>query len=908
MREPVKKTTLFLTVLLSLFFTAALFAADPVRLDLNIHTMGGNVRGFGVLAEYSSAAPGKVVLTRTTKPGAYEFKPDYGGFANICSFKIYDPQGKVVKFFDLGEQRRTEEIYEFTLPAGKPGIWRFSVANGLGSDTYRIEFPDTPVWGVRGEMALGIGENFMKEAYLYLPENSECLIAMTWGAKDAGIEFFDGTKSLGAPKPAGRRKLAVIEKYPKGKAVKVKLNHMKGAALAVDGVPGLLCPTPEAAVKLRGGQVRASGFMVNGPIQARVRNVMEKLKPQDFAFTLKFPKYEPEKIRNPQLECLLFGKYGPLNTLVSASQKQILDSDSPFFGANTKPDNKNLKDWRKGIYGGVISPFSAESLAAAAETPLSLNAVYKNRAVINRALIAAFYHFVQLQGDGILREGDLRRNDYPMTHAFFVYGNLAKALELLKNDLTPEQREAYREALIELGDKIATYQAYESNQWGHVIAGHLNTYKATGEKRFKKYFEILMNAYVNCTFGKDSKHGLHPTGFFLEEYGPDGNYDHLNMYALAGSYYGYRALPDARPELVKQMHDGIQRNLYYKSFHWLPSAGGDLDFIFTPNAMNCRTNSLVSIPSYPGDYMAGREFDLGYTRFMMNRPARPNIAYPASVFPHLANTDAWALTLIRESLSKGPNASDADDYFGSWTPEIYDIYKLPRKAKIVELPYQRERGVWDLPGQIAWKNGELYGILFYAVDGANRKGEPRGIMSGGPLGLWSKDLGYALASMRNSRGNAVTSGKDITWSGVYGTLANGKIGFSGKEHSDFKWIRRDSEFETAASLRPVKGTLTWTYAIEENGVRVRVKLNAPELKNAILSLPFRIDKKASMKIEQPGRFVYSRGANSMTVAWAPALKAFLSGELATSHKEIPVDALRIPFPANGIIEFTVTVK
>ena len=308
-----------------------------------------------------------------------------------------------------------------------------------------------------------------------------------------------------------------------------------------------------------------------------------------------------------------------------------------------------------------------------------------------------------------------------MTHSFFVYDNLAKTFDLLKKDLTPAQREAYHDGLIELGDKIAAYQAYESNQWAHVISGHLNTFKATGEPRFLRYFEILMDAYVNCTFGRDSKHGLHPTGFFLEEYGPDGNYDHLNMYALVSAYYRYRALPEAKPELVRQMRSGIQRNLYYKSFHWLPAAGNNRDLIFAPNAMNCRTNSLLSIPSYPGDYMAGREFDLGYTRFMMNRPVRPDVAYPASVFPHLANTDAWAMTLIRECLTKRSENTRAEDFSGAWTAELYETDQIPLKAKIVELPWQKARGMWDLPGQIAWKNGSLYGLHFYAVDGANRK-------------------------------------------------------------------------------------------------------------------------------------------------------------------------------------------
>lgn len=306
------KKAIPLLSLILLVCSAGVQGASPIRLDVNIHTMGGNVRGFGVLAEYSAASPGKVVLTRTTKPGAFEFKPDYGGFASICSFKIYDPQGKVVQFFDLGAQKTEQARYEFSLPAGNPGVWRFSVANGLGTDSYQIEFPETPVWGVRGEMALGIRNAFPKEMFLYVPEQAELLIAMVWGAKEANIELFDGTKLLGAPKPAGNRKLITLDRIPKGKAVKVVLNNMKGAALAFDGVPGLLCPTPEAALKLKGGQVKASGFLLNGPIQANVRNVMAEFKPDDFQFTLKYPPYEPQKIRNPQLECLLFGRYGPL--------------------------------------------------------------------------------------------------------------------------------------------------------------------------------------------------------------------------------------------------------------------------------------------------------------------------------------------------------------------------------------------------------------------------------------------------------------------------------------------------------------------------------------------------------------------------------------------------------------------
>ena len=180
---------------------------------------------------------------------------------------------------------------------------------------------------------------------------------------------------------------------------------MTGAALAFDGVPGLLCPTPEAAEKLKGGQLVVSGFRVNGPIQARIRKVMAQFQPKDFEFVWSYPVLNGNKISNPMQECLLFGAMdlcipSPARRRSRFWMDPVLCS-APIRGAETK----KRSDWRNGIYSGVISPFSAVSLAGLAEVPLTLNPLYRNRAIINRALIAAFYHLVQLQGDGISGRG-----------------------------------------------------------------------------------------------------------------------------------------------------------------------------------------------------------------------------------------------------------------------------------------------------------------------------------------------------------------------------------------------------------------------------------------------------------------------------------------------------------------------
>ena len=119
------------------------------------------------------------------------------------------------------------------------------------------------------------------------------------------------------------------------------------------------------------------------------------------------------------------------------------------------------------------------------------------------------------------------------------------------------------------------------------------------------------------------------------------------------------------------MHDMIAKNLYFKSFYWVKQP--DNDFV-CPSGFNCRTLSLLAYPSHPGDYMAKAEFPLGRVRYnLTKRPGKS--AYPASVFPHLANTDEWAMTLLKEMVPRGGNAFKMTNHMGCWAPDIYDAYK-----------------------------------------------------------------------------------------------------------------------------------------------------------------------------------------------------------------------------------------
>ncbi len=871
-------------------------AAEPVKLNVNIHALGGNVRGFGILAEYPQ---GEVTfkLTRKTK-GTADLKPDLGGFANICSLRIFDPEGRLVQFVDLGQQEKPEQVYEIKLPVKMAGVWRFSVANGLSADRYQVEFSETPTWGIRGEMALGLGAGFPNTMYLYVPENSKLIIAERFGYGKGGFQLFDGQNEVSKFEQKGNRLLSVTPALP-GKVLAVKFDNMTNKALAFDGLPGLLCPTPEAAQKLNGNIFKAAGLYVAGPFQKRVREATVKFKKSDFDFKLEFMKNIPENLENPQLEALPFGKYGPLGALASAAANQVLDPNNLYYGGN--PSEKLLEsaeNWQDMLrYGSGGTTFSAGSLASAIETPTKTNPAYKNKELINRAIIAALFNFTALSGDDILREGDFRTGNYPQTHAFFTYEALAKAFEWLKDDLPAEYRELWQEGLFRVGDKAATFMAYQSNQWSHMINAFLNTYAGTGEERFKRYFEIHANAYLDNTFGPHSKFGQHPTGFYLEECGPDGNYDHLNGYSIAAAYYKYKEMKDADPKLVEKFRQGITKNLAFKRFFWLRQPNGH---IWAPNAMNCRTDANLAGPSYPSDYMARPDFDLGYTRFMMNRMPDKGLG-SASTFSHLVNNDEWAMRLLKAKTQTGINDMKADSFGGHWTREIYDVYKLPIKAKIVEIPSDAKSGLWELPGLIAWKTGKLYSIIFYDVVGNSEKATLPGITSGGLLTVWNQDTGSVIASMRNSARNQVKDLNDITWSGVYGYDPSGKLKFSGKERNKLTWLEPGKKFSIAANLKENQGKINWEYAIAGNQIELTVSLKDCTWRDATFSLPL-LDAEFS-KISFKDN-VAECGKIKITVE--TATKAALSDSLKTAQNGYPVKALRIPFPADGTIKLKIS--
>lgn len=878
-----KKFSVILSALLLLPLAAA-------ELEVAIRSLGGNVRGFGVLAKYGSGGPRKVILTRTAGGREIDKKPDYAGFPQIASLKVFDPDGREVVFTDLGKQKSKTQRYEVTIPEGKAGVWRFSVANGLTLDKYTISFPDTKVWGVRGEMALTPGKKFPKKLYMYVPENAKLLMIESFGRRD-WLKIMRNGKPAGKFKSAKRRSLLTLKAVP-GEIIEADFSRRDGKnALAVDGAPGLWCVTPAAARELAGGCVKAGLFNVAGPYQARLRNKMLSYSAKELEVKLAPRTALPEKIEFPRREALLFGKYGAIESAESAAKAQILDKKSPFYGAMEMPADRGKKgDWTQFLnYKSCGLTFVPSSIGSLVTLPAKLNRAYKNPALVRRACLGAFATLsMRLSGDDIVRENDFRVNSYPHIHIFFAYDSLAKGGYYLSDLLSPDELALWKEGVLRVGDKAASCMGFESNQWAHMMTGHLFAYLFTKEKRFLKYFEVMMTCYLDCTFGVNSKYGQHPAGYFLEEGGPDGNYDHLNMYSLVEALWHYRKLDCADAKLVSKMQKAIARNLEFKQYVWLPSPDGIPGF---PNAFNCRTSGSLSSPSYPGDYLASFINPLGYTRWMMIKMPAEGVGR-ANNFAHNATTDEWAERLVRAAYSRP--AGNRPVFSGAWARFIAEVLTEGVVEKIVPLPYESEFELRKLPGFAVWHQAGIYGASFYDVAGSTRK--LAGITSGGPIVLWKRSMGCVLGSMRGNipRGkNVVAKSPDqVTWSAVYGTDENGVFCHSGKEHNR---LSGDAEnFSISGDLASDAGTLVWSYSPKADRLELTVKLENSRLSNTVLSLPFVEAEGRTFKLEDGKLTITDKGKHSFTVSFNG--KASLSNTLKCGSP-YKVRALRIVFDA-----------
>jgi hypothetical protein len=854
----------------------------------------GSNRGFGMLAKYTENSPKEIYISRTTK------KLDNEPLKPAANVSIFDPEGKLVLFEDLSNQTDGQIEKVISVPKGPTGIWTVSISGGRDGDKLAIGVPETDIWGIRGEMALGITETTPQKAYFYLADITQQERGpMFLPSLQSGFFFLDalGVNStiklfnnkgelVSGLTDMGSRRVINVDKTPLKEVWSLEFGGV-GGHIVFDGTPGLICPSKQAALELKGGTVEAEGFVMPGALQARLRNAMIEISKKPLGVELEFPDDIPQDIIKPQMEVLLYGKYGATQGVGYVLKHQVLDINNPYFGMVVNKDPKVVPK-------GQIST-AAGGLATAAVTPGLMNPAYGNKAIMYRAVLNSMSLLAWMQGDFTYKDNDLRQSLSPSSNFFIFVGPFVVDPYIMLHDkIDPELAEVWKEAILAILRKYADMNGYLTNQWSHNILFQLSMYEKTGEKDLLQNFERMITSLFDGNFGIDSTFGQHPAGFFQELYGPEGGYDHLSAYHLMASYLIYKNLENKDPIILEKIKKGLEKNLYFKSFYWLPQPNGS---IYSPTSINTRTDTPIWTGQYPGDIMGRAYFPLGLTRFLIQpQPSdNPKDLAGGETMPQRINNDAWALKTLNTLL---PYKEDYSDLIREWAHTMYEAYSEKITVEPAKLPIEYEYGTWELPGQIAFKRAGLYGLIFYDVAGAKRT-IPQAKLGGGPTALWSKGTGSVISSMRNTHKGVIKTAEDIVHSCVYGNDNRGNLFYTGEERTNLKWIEKDKIFELESELSKPKGKLVWRYVLEETEITIIVTLKLDDVINgAYVNLPILVSSTpAEIKKSSDKQMTFSYKDSEMDISWDTTETANILDTIKTAY--CGIKNLQIPILGDG---------
>ena len=868
------------------------------------------VAGFGMLAQYGEGGPGEVYIKRTVNE-RYNSKWMFDPFATV---RVLDPLGNVVAFYDFTSDDKTEVILD--VPSGPTGVWRVAYNTGQEGDDIIIGLPKTDVWGMRGEMKYGISSISPQTMYLYIPRTTETFNLNTYGNGRPDVALYDEKDALigqTATTVDGYINTLAVTPGNKDVVYKIVQNMGTGGALMLQSVPGLLCPNIESAKALKGGTVEAEGILVQGPLQQRARSEMLKLKDKDLSVKLNFPTGVPEDLEYPEREIAVYGLYAGFPALQTGLGYQILDHTNPYYGtfSTIGEDVSKRKSFETFQYGSTTATFHSEALSNLATIPTSLNPAYGNQAMIDRAILAAFFKIVSLQGDDLVRENI---SEYPMTHAFFEYRALACTYYNLKDQLEPEIERVLRQAVIAIGDKIVNFPAYVSNQWGEVINGHLYTYMATGEERFLRYFEhIVPNYMVDQSARTGASFGQHDAGYFIEGKGPDGNYEQLNTHTIVDMYYKYRELPGADQELVVKMRQSIEKETLFQALCWLPMVTSK--DITGSSVLSGRVDSIMSGLGYPGIMMAAREFPYAAARPL--HIERGNGAGPGATMSHYAVLDRdWQMAILRDGINQKDTGASSGytSIMGDWDRRVYDAFCLPAIATPATLPAKDKNKVWDLPGIVAINNGAFYGMAYYNGPHIEQWESTTSFRFGfkEPLNsLWSEKTGAVMtAAFAKGDDRVIKSLDNVLHLAVAGTRNNGTVYYSGRENYAMTWIEEGRKYQMYSILYDAPGSITWTCEFADKKVILECTFDlrgSDPINGLFLNIPINASEQG-VQIDLGGKALqYRLGGNGMDITSNTTGQPTLGNVVSTSSN-VPIQNYRVPMVDGETLRVEFTLK
>lgn len=896
-----------------------------------VYPLNGN-GGFAIMAEFAGA-PGQIYVARSASsyvPSENDYGDGEGGtpWDPMVIARVEDPNGNLVALYDFSHLTSgSEEAVVIDIPEGEAGIWTIRMMNGQPDDILEIGIKNPVHWGVRGEKLLGSGTT--RESYYVYAQDT---VEYAYFASDRSDKFalydLEGNliaESASTPRTPGAQVDYSFETNAllPDTVYELRLAENFSGTMAVDGIPGLLCSTPEAAMALKGGWVEEDGILYQGALQARAREEIVKLaSSSDLTVNINKPDELPAVIENPMAEAQLFGAYGVVSGLSGTINRQVVDPDSPYCGrvfALAEWDATTLGpvnpeywlDFQSGDYKNILNNealrLSVSALAAAAATDLQLNYFYQNEAIIKRCALELLYMIsVGIDENGLIRHGDLTSKVYPVTDTIFTYGDMFVAYQTiapLLGCVDESAREVLSEGMMLICDKMGDYRGQgPTNQALFGMKGRLAMYLVTGDER---YHEAFKRQYAAILDGVWDYIRYNETGYFSESSGCDGSYEYMDRTQVYWMYNVYKNLENADTALVEKIRNMVEESTEFESLFSVPQPADSTSYVVRANNFCSRTTTAFGGDGgYPSFEMVAHEFPMAARRLLVmgqHQPANGKVTAYSALHPRRISSEEWAMEHIQEFWAEYENYYENRGQQRQGTPDIlmtYEAFNSTDPVEACKLPCESDDGYLreNNDGIVALKHKGLYVMSFYKPYGEN-KVYPNGTTGcyggGAPTLIWSEGTGTAVVSRQHVKtGSSLKNESQVRSSCIFGNDANGTFFVSGKEKASLEWLEENKSFVISGTTNGK--TVSWQYDLTDTGVDITAGLSGDVTGEYWINLPVYVsDNGKTSDVSMTGNtLTFKYGEEVMEYTWDSSLSA----EFGDFTSSTAYHCLRIKLP------------
>ncbi|MFA7636857.1 MAG: S-layer homology domain-containing protein [Monoglobales bacterium] len=882
------------------------------------------VSGYAILAYYDDG-PGEIFVSRTTKAPSlgHEVKGQNTFIAPTAIVQVSDPDGNIVAICDFSKLNDGTEEKIIKVPFKKAGIWTVRAMCGRTGDSFEVGMKESKYWGIRGEKTLGASKTIPLDGYIYAQEDIDFIHVGVNSDQSVSILDLD-CNVLAKSEPKARTHPFIKNEINTKGLLKpdtiYQLKFQDGfyGDVEIDGIPGLICPTKEAAEFLKGGWVQQDGFWYQGPIQARARKELVRLATEKNMNVIIDRPAELPEITNPIAEAQVFGAYAPISGLGGALQRQVTDPKSFYLGRQLSVEEyengvNEPTDYRSCNFSQITSHRGASvGYSAAVTLPLALNYAYGNKDIITRCAMAMLYEITQLSEDGYIRQGSLFDSYYPLVAGMFHLSYFMEGFLAVAPYLDTQTREIIEEASSLWIDKQGDYRGQNvTNQAMFFVADRLRQYIYTGVERHHETFKRGIKGIMDDNAGwYDNISYVSGVGHFVES-GADGTYEYMNRQEFYKMYYAYKEVETADPEILNRMRDIIEESLYFESLFTTPQPEQSKIFVTPPGCFTARTLSVLGKGNQPSYETTFHEFPMAMRRQQVAKgPAN------SATYPQVINSVEWAMEHINEFWPAYENYFN-DRSPNSWPIETYEAFNADEYPEPAILPCEEPDGtIIEKPGLIALKHKGMYFNCFYAITpSAYSKPNKLSYMGGGPTLLWQEQVGGVICSQKHNvlkADGVIKTVNDIISSCIYGEDANGNLTyFNGKETATLKWIEEGKEFVISGTDSFGK-VASWKYRLTDEGIVMTASITPVGTDTYWLNLPINatdMDNGSDISLEG-NKMTFSFNGAKMVFTWDEGLEAVHNTDQfkGKQGEGVILERLRIKLPASGEVSVLITTE